>query len=59
MRTMKVEIIVDPIWLVAFLNPKYALIETDAIVIEDSDKEQIVDILEQIYHQDLAQQISQ
>ena len=59
MRTVKAEIIVDPIWLVAFLKPKYTLIETDAIVIEDSDKEQIVDILEQIYHQDHAQQISQ
>ena len=58
MRTVKAEVIIDPIWLVAFLKPKYALIEIDAIVIEYGDKEQIVDILEQIYQQDLEQQIS-
>ena len=56
MRTVTVEITIDQVWLETFLKPKYAIIVADAIVIGDADKEQIVDILEQIYIQDLDQQ---
>ena len=56
MRTVKAKIIIDQVWLEAFLRPRYAVIEVEAITIGEADKEQIINILEQIYRQDLEQQ---
>ena len=56
MRTVKAKIIIDQVWLEEFLNPTYAIVNARAIEVTEADKEQIIDILEQIYQQDLEQQ---
>ncbi len=60
MRTVKAEIIIDQVWLEVFLSDnrdhRISIIDYAEVKIYSSDKEQIIDILEQIYRQDLEQQ---
>ena len=60
MRTVKAKIIIDQRWLSYFVNDsrdhETSVIDVENIKIYSGDKEQIIDILEQIYQQDLAQQ---
>ncbi len=61
MRTVKAKIVVDQTWLADFLSnnrsPRTQLVYPEAIEESTStDKEYIIDILEQVYQQDLEQQ---
>ncbi len=60
MRTVKAKIVVDQRWLACFLDdyrdPETSTIDTKGIKFYSGDRKHIVDILEQIYQQDLEQQ---